>query len=121
MATIALVLLACWTVAMLVSRRRAASGHSGAGKWNAGLLLVVLAMSIATCVAPVAPLLSGLDDVANAAPAEDSAVVLQQLIARARTPMALALLAIPLIALGVLQHARNRRRIAESKRVRDAS
>lgn len=115
MATIALVLVAAWAVSIVVSRRRAASGHPAAARWNAGLLVVVLALSIATCVAPVAPLVSGFDEVANAAPAEDSAVVLQQLIERSWIWMAAALLAIPLVALGVLQHARNRRRIAEAR------
>lgn len=119
MATIAVVLVAAWAVFALVSRRRALAGHPAAPRWNAGLLAVVLLLSIGTCVAPVAPIVAGFGEVAKAPPTEKE-LVLQSLLGRAWIGLAVGIGAIPLIALGILQHARNRRRIHESKRVRDA-
>ncbi|HYD42937.1 MAG TPA: hypothetical protein VEB43_19045 [Anaeromyxobacter sp.] len=114
MATIATVLVAAWAGFYVVSRRRARAGHPAAGRWNAGLLVIVLLLSSATCVAPVAWLVTGLGAVAHAPPAERDAV-LQQLGGRAWLGLALGLVAIPLTAFGILQHARNRKRIREAK------
>lgn len=114
MVLIAAVLVAAWAASILVSRRRAATGHPGAGRWNAGLLLVTLLVSMATCSAPIVALVSGFQSVAEIPAAEKSAA-LDDVIDGARPVMGLALLSIPLVALGLLQHARNRRRIAEAK------
>jgi len=119
MVLIAVVLLAAWAVSILVSRRRALGGHPAAPRWNAGLLSVVLLLSIATCIAPVAPIVAGFGEVADAPPAEKEAV-LQGLVGRAWIGFAAGIAAVPLIALGIVQHARNRRRIQEAKKVRDA-
>lgn len=114
MGTIALVILAAWAVALLVSRRRALSGHPAAPRWNAGLLVATLLLSMATCIVPAIPFVSGYGDVAKA-PQAEKRLVMDQVLADTGKVMGLALLSIPLIALGVVQHARNRRRIGEAK------
>ncbi len=114
MGTIALVLLAAWAVALLVSRRRSLSGHPAAPRWNGGLLLATLLLAMATCIVPAVPFISGYGEVAKAPPAEKR-LLMDQVLADTGKVMGLALLSIPLIALGVVQHARNRRRIGEAK------
>jgi hypothetical protein len=109
---VALVLVAVWIALLVLARVRPGSRAGRARRLNAGLLLATAAASFATCAAPVVPLVSGFGAVAGASPAEKAAV-LERVIDGARPAMPLALLALPVLVLGVVEYLGNRRRLRQ--------
>jgi hypothetical protein len=103
-------MLVAWVALLALARVRPSTERARAWKLNAGLLAGTLATSLVTCAAPIVPLVSGFEVVAVAAPA-DKAAVLESVIDGARPAMPVALLALPVLVIGVVAFVVNLRRL----------
>lgn len=110
----ALVLLAAWIALLVAVSRAAASGRpadAARGRaWNRLFLVATLLASIASCAAPIVPLLEGFDAVAVAPPAEKAAL-LQRVLDEDSPRMPLGPLAIAVLAAGTILFFSNGRRL----------